>query len=76
MFVGSSSSHRRSMCSQFNVRACVYLSVRQAGGGHCSRRGGGGGGTQETANRSFPGKKARGDPQCSIGGNEPCGAWA
>ncbi|XP_076578951.1 histidine ammonia-lyase-like [Chaetodon auriga] len=29
--------------------------------------------SQETANRSFPGKKARGDPQCSIGGNEPRG---
>lgn len=31
------------------------------------------GAAQETVNRSFPGKKARSDPQCSIGGNEPCG---
>lgn len=32
-----------------------------------------GGAAQETANRSFPGKKARGDPRSSIGGNEPRG---
>ncbi len=31
------------------------------------------GAAQETANRSFPGKKARGDPCSSIGGNEPRG---
>lgn len=31
------------------------------------------GAAQEAANRSFPGKKARGDPLSSIGGNEPRG---
>lgn len=31
------------------------------------------GAAQETANESFPGKKAMGDPCRSIEGNEPCG---
>lgn len=31
------------------------------------------GAPQETANRSFPGKKTRGNPFNSIGGNEPRG---
>lgn len=66
------------MCSQFIVRVCVYLSVRQGmyelAGRHRSvlfiHRVGA---AQEAANRSFPGKKAGGDPCSSIGGNEPCG---